>query len=47
MLDAGPDNVPRIVHYIHIGALAFMHRRYKIKAALVAGLILGMYLSPL
>ncbi len=45
--DAGPDNVQRIADQIHIGAMVFMHREYKMLAAFAGVLVLGIYLSPL
>jgi len=45
--DAGPDNVKRIADQIHIGAMVFMHREYKMLAAFAGVLVLGIYLSPL
>ena len=45
--DAGPDNVQRIADQIHVGAMVFMHREYKMLAAFAGVLVLGIYLSPL
>jgi K(+)-stimulated pyrophosphate-energized sodium pump len=45
--DAGPDNVQHIADQIHIGAMVFMHREYKMLAAFAGVLVLGIYLSPL
>ena len=45
--DAGPDNVKRIADQIHVGAMVFMHREYKMLAAFAAVLVLGIFLSPL
>ena len=45
--DAGPDNVQRIADQIHIGAMVFMHREYKMLAVFAGVLVLGIYLSPL
>ena len=45
--DAGPDNVKRIADQIHIGAMVFMHREYKMLAVFAGVLVLGIYLSPL
>ena len=45
--DAGPDNVKRIADQIHVGAMVFMHREYKMLAAFAAVLVAGIFLSPL
>ncbi|MDG0991841.1 MAG: sodium-translocating pyrophosphatase [Luminiphilus sp.] len=45
--DAGPDNVKHIADQIHVGAMVFMHREYKMLAAFAAVLVLGIFLSPL
>ena len=45
--DAGPDNVKHIADQIHVGAMVFMHREYKMLAVFAAVLVLGIFLSPL
>ena len=40
--DAGPDNVQRIADQIHIGAMVFMHREYKMLAAFAGVLVRGI-----
>ena len=41
--DAGPDNVKRIADQIHVGAMVFMHREYKMLAAFAAVLVAGIF----
>ena len=45
--DAGPDNVRRIADQIHLGAMVFMHREYKMLAMFASVLVLAVYFSPL
>ena len=42
--DAGPDNVKHIADQIHVGAMVFMHREYKMLAVFAAVLVLGITL---
>ncbi|MDA9942958.1 sodium-translocating pyrophosphatase, partial [Luminiphilus sp.] len=45
--DAGDDKVRGIADEIHIGAMVFMHREYKMLFAFAAVLVVGILLSPL
>ncbi len=45
--DFGADNVKRISDQIHLGAMVFMHREYKMLAVFASVLVLGIFLSPL
>ncbi len=45
--DFGPENVKRIADQIHLGAMVFMHREYKMLAIFASVLVLGIFLSPL
>ena len=45
--DAGDDKVRGIADEIHIGAMVFMHREYKMLFAFAAALVVGILLSPL
>ena len=45
--DSGADNVKRIADQIHLGAMVFMHREYKMLAIFASVLVLGIFLSPL
>lgn len=43
----GDDKVKHIADQIHLGAMVFMHREYKMLAMFAAVLVLGIYFSPL
>ena len=43
----GEDKVRGIAEQIHLGAMVFMHREYKMLAAFAAVLVVGILLSPL
>ena len=45
--DPGDGVVQKIGDQIHLGAMVFMHREYKMLAAFAAVLLIGIYLSPL
>ena len=45
--DHGADNVKHIADQIHLGAMVFMHREYKMLAIFAGVLVLGIFLSPL
>ena len=45
--DAGDEKVRGIADEIHIGAMVFMHREYKMLFAFAAVLVVGILLSPL
>ena len=45
--DPGDGIVQKIGDQIHLGAMVFMHREYKMLAAFAAVLLIGIYLSPL
>ena len=42
--DFGADNVKRISDQIHLGAMVFMHREYKMLAVFASVLVLGLSL---
>ena len=43
----GEDKVRGIAEQIHLGAMVFMHREYKMLAAFAAVLVVGILVSPL
>ena len=43
----GEDKVRGIAEQIHIGAMVFMHREYKMLLAFAAVLVVGILVSPL
>ena len=45
--DAGEDKVRGIAEQIHLGAMVFMHREYKMLLAFAAVLVVGILVSPL
>jgi K(+)-stimulated pyrophosphate-energized sodium pump len=45
--DHGADNVKHIADQIHLGAMVFMHREYKMLAIFAGVLVVGIFLSPL
>ncbi len=45
--DPGDGIVQKVGDQIHLGAMVFMHREYKMLAAFAAVLLIGIYLSPL
>ena len=45
--DDGADNVKHIADQIHLGAMVFMHREYKMLAIFAGVLVVGIFLSPL
>jgi K(+)-stimulated pyrophosphate-energized sodium pump len=45
--DAGEDKVRGIAEQIHLGAMVFMHREYKMLLAFAAVLVVGILASPL
>ena len=44
---AGEDKVRGIAEQIHLGAMVFMHREYKMLLAFAAVLVVGILVSPL
>ncbi len=45
--DHGEDAVKKIAEQIHLGAMVFMHREYKMLAAFCTVLVIGILVSPL
>jgi len=45
--DHGEDAVKKIADQIHLGAMVFMHREYKMLAAFCTVLVIGILVSPL
>jgi K(+)-stimulated pyrophosphate-energized sodium pump len=45
--DAGGEKVRGIADQIHLGAMVFMHREYKMLFAFAAVLVVGILVSPL
>ena len=45
--DHGDDAVKKIAHQIHLGAMVFMHREYRMLALFAAVLVVGILASPL
>ena len=44
---AGEGKIQGIAEQIHIGAMVFMHREYKLLLAFAAALVVGILVSPL
>ncbi len=45
--DHGEDSVKKIADQIHLGAMVFMHREYKMLAIFAGVLVIGIFVSPL